>query len=483
MSCGAYLRRRNARRPSETASEPTRVRVDAPPAEGVRGDSFPTMGGAEEPEGGRFTRLTRRARTTMKSEEAVLHQRRRIMDATTELVVKRGFAGVSVEQIVSLAGVSKTAFYREFEGRAGAFEVAALWALEEGTESVRSFLQADDNRGLEEALALVAAMIAREETAARLVFVAPVETEAAVGARVREKIELHHRAGLAEALEVEGLPEVSDVQLCGLAGGIDEVVYRRLHAGEPEALATDMPLLAGWVLDQAEALAGGPSVGDRLLAELGKPEPGEDPAGSDPTWDWRSDLHDPEVRGRLGHRERIIGATGQLVLADGYAGLSVARISSVSGTSNQTFYEHFANKEEAFLAAFDELSLRAFRVTAAAVAGESDPLRGAVRGLVAMLDHIAHDPIHQRLVFVELAGAGPGPLARAEAMLDLFVGFLEPARLPAEAQRLPPRTVREAIGGGIWAIVRQEIQAGRGDRLADRAAAIVDFAVLAFGVR
>jgi AcrR family transcriptional regulator len=237
------------------------------------------------------------------------------------------------------------------------------------------------------------------------------------------------------------------------------------------------------VLDQAEALAGGPSVGDRLLAELGTPEPGEDRAVADPTWDWRSDLHDPEVRSRLGARERIIRATGQLILAEGYAGLSVARISSVSGTSNQTFYEHFANKEEAFLAAFDELSLRAFRVTAAAVAGESDPLRGAVRGLVAMLDHIARDPIHQRLVFVELAGAGPGPLARAEAMLDLFVGFLEPARLPAEAQRLPPRTVREAIGGGIWAIVRQEIQAGRGDRLADRAAAIVDFAVLAFGVR
>jgi AcrR family transcriptional regulator len=441
------------------------------------------MGGVEEADGKRFTRLTRRERTTMRPEEAVLHQRRRILDATAELVVERGFAEVSVEMIVSLAGVSKTAFYREFEGRAAAFEAAALGALDEGAESVRAFLMADETRGLERALAEVAAMIAREETRARLVFVAPVETEAAVGARVRAKVELRHQTALAAALEAEGLPEVPPVQLGGLVGGISEVVYRRLHAGEVEKLATDMPLLARWAVDHTEALADRPSVGDRLLADLGAPVPREDPALSDPTWGWGSDLHDAGVRSRLEPRERIVRATGQLVLGDGYAGLTVARISAVAGTSNQTFYENFSNKEEAFVAAFDELSLRAFRVTAAVVSGEPDPLRGAVRGLIAMLDHIAGDPIHQRLVFVELAGAGPAPLARAEAMLDLFVGFIEPAELPAEAERLPPRSVREAIGGGIWTIVRQEIQAGRGDTLVDRAAAIINFAALPFGVR
>jgi hypothetical protein len=33
----------------------------------------------------------------------------------------------------------------------------------------------------------------------------------------------------------------------------------------------------------------------------------------------------------------------------------------------------------------------------------------------------------------------------------------------------PPLTVREAIGGGIWSIVRHEILAGRGAQLAELA--------------
>jgi hypothetical protein len=68
-------------------------------------------------------------------------------------------------------------------------------------------------------------------------------------------------------------------------------------------------------------------------------------------------------------------------------------------------------------------------------------------------------------------------------MLDIFVGFLELNELPGGVGDQVPLTVREAIGGGIWPIVRHEIRAGRGSELVGLAPTIIDFATIPFGQR
>jgi hypothetical protein len=69
----------------------------------------------------------------------------------------------------------------------------------------------------------------------------------------------------------------------------------------------------------------------------------------------------------------------------------------------------------------------------------------------------------------------------AEAMHDVFVGFLELDELPGGRGDQLPLTVREAIGDRIWTIVRHEIQAGRGSELVGLAPTIIDFATIPFG--
>lgn len=401
-------------------------------------------------------------------------QRRRLLDATTNLVVARGYGGVTVSDIVGLAGVSKTTFYREFDNKAEAFAASVGDVFDEAEERM---LGGGAGQSLEQALGDLAKAIIKHEEKAKLVFLTTVEIDAAVGREVRAAAGARYRELLQMKLRESGGTRIPATQLCGLAGGIEEVIYRRLHDGELERLRVDLPMLASWVEEYGRAFSGGQTLGQRMVEEVGaegRPEP---------LGDWRAELADPEICGGLSQRERIVRATGQLVSVDGYAGLSVARISGLSGTSNQTFYENFDDRDEAFLAAFDELSMRAFMLTVNTVKEESDLLRAAVKGLLVLMGQIAADPIHQRLVFVELAGAGPAPLARAEAMLDLFVGFLEPEELPRGAERRPPRTAREAIGGGLWAIVRQEIQAGRGSRLVEAVPGMVDFATIPFGFR
>src|SRR4051794_15717647 len=53
-------------------------------------------------------------------------------------------------------------------------------------------------------------------------------------------------------------------------------------------------------------------------------------------------------------RTRMLSAMASAVAEKGYSRTAVADVINRAGVSRKTFYEHFANKEECFLAAYDE---------------------------------------------------------------------------------------------------------------------------------
>src|SRR4051794_25512564 len=55
-------------------------------------------------------------------------------------------------------------------------------------------------------------------------------------------------------------------------------------------------------------------------------------------------------------RDRILAAVGDVVSFSGYAGLNVEDVVHAAGVSRRTFYDHFASKEDAFLAAYDAVA-------------------------------------------------------------------------------------------------------------------------------
>jgi AcrR family transcriptional regulator len=63
---------------------------------------------ARAPTRGRYDR-------TLSADDRGRAQRRRILDAAADVFAARGFAGASVEQIVSLAGMSRKTFYEHFK--------------------------------------------------------------------------------------------------------------------------------------------------------------------------------------------------------------------------------------------------------------------------------------------------------------------------------------------------------------------------------
>ena len=73
---------------------------------------------------------------------------------------------------------------------------------------------------------------------------------------------------------------------------------------------------------------------------------------------------------RAAHRERLLRAVIAAVAPKGYPAVTVADIVSGARVSRQVFYEHFADKEECFLEAYEQMTA-AFIKASLDAAGEA----------------------------------------------------------------------------------------------------------------
>lgn len=160
-------------------------------------------------------------------------------------------------------------------------------------------------------------------------------------------------------------------------------------------------------------------------------------------------------------RERIIAAVARVCATKGYLKMSVEDILAESGVSRRTFYEHFKNREHAFLAAYDDVvGLLLHRVAGAVDSAEefSDRVRA---GLSSFLTYLASEPEFARMCIVEVLAAGPEAVARRDAAMRGFADMIQTnaATLLPDAPPVPD-LVAETIVGGIYEVVYTRIVRG-----------------------
>src|SRR4051812_40943747 len=104
--------------------------------------------------------------------------------------------------------------------------------------------------------------------------------------------------------------------------------------------------------------------------------------------------HAPPLEVRLTvQRDRLLQAAAEVFARSGYAEASAEAISREAGMSKATFYEHFANKEEAILALFDEAAALALgRVADAYSDAEPQPGQRVRAGGRAFITALADPP-------------------------------------------------------------------------------------------
>ncbi len=197
----------------------------------------------------------------------------------------------------------------------------------------------------------------------------------------------------------------------------------------------------------------------------------------------------PLPRGRHGlspeavektQRERILAAMVRVVAERGYAETRVLDVIGDAGVSRKTFYEIFDSKEDCFLAAFDQLLtelLATVEESYAAPTGAAWPLRVEM-ALRALLERLAAHPEEARFAIVEALAAGPKALARRDAAMRQFAGFIETGR--AESTVDLPGSTALTIAGGIVELLYSEVLHGAAGGLPGRVPELVFLIVLPF---
>jgi AcrR family transcriptional regulator len=159
-------------------------------------------------------------------------------------------------------------------------------------------------------------------------------------------------------------------------------------------------------------------------------------------------------------RERIFDAIANLTAASGYAALSLDEIAAEAAVSLQTFYTHFANKQEAFLATYEVGHAKTMAFITQTLVGQSGWIEALRAGTKALLEFLASEPSYAHLACVDILIAYPHVADRLDAA-NAFYAQLLSLRIGADAPALPATPiVGEAIVGGVFELLHDYILRG-----------------------
>lgn len=178
-------------------------------------------------------------------------------------------------------------------------------------------------------------------------------------------------------------------------------------------------------------------------------------------------------------RERLIAGLAEAVAENGYASTTIAHITRHAAVSRRTFYEHFASKDECFVAAYDTVMDELRERIGDAFAAEEEWPQAVKAGIGAMLGFLASEPNLARLSMVEALVAGPVVVERYDAAIQSLVPYFEAGRKgrsPEVLSRLSP-TTEEALVGGMVSLISRRIFAGRTAELESLLPDLVEFAL------
>jgi AcrR family transcriptional regulator len=159
-------------------------------------------------------------------------------------------------------------------------------------------------------------------------------------------------------------------------------------------------------------------------------------------------------------RERILSAVGDVASVAGYSDMTVEGVIVRAGVSRRTFYEHFKNKDDAFLAAFDAALEQLFAAVREADRREQRAEARLSAALAAFLDFFAREPGFARMCIVEALAAGPDAVERRNAAMATFARIIDENARELDSPLEPPELTAETIVGGIYEVVYTRVLRG-----------------------
>jgi AcrR family transcriptional regulator len=165
-------------------------------------------------------------------------------------------------------------------------------------------------------------------------------------------------------------------------------------------------------------------------------------------------------------RMRILTAMAEVAAERGAGAASVAHIVARAGVSRRTFYDLFEDREDCFLAAFEEAVAQAALTVIPAYQAQARWRERIRAGLLAGLVFCEEEPSLARLCVVEALAAGPRALERRADVLDRLLWAVDQGRSerPSRVPEPPPLAAEGAVGA-VLSVVHRRLAAGDGGPL------------------
>jgi AcrR family transcriptional regulator len=460
-------------------------------------DRTPVPGSAEAEMPRHTKRSNKPARTARERAErrerarqrARAGHRRRLELAMVEVIGEHGYHATRVVDVTKRAGVSSRTFYEIFDNKEQCFlatydQIADVLVrrLERAREDVDTWPDAT------EASIRALFQAAVENPAAARLSLLEINAVGPAGIERREASVARYEGFIRDTPELKPAKSpISDAVLKAIVGGLIRVLHSRVLRGEGAELPAVVPDLVAWansyhptprvrtagrrpLASRANLAGGGRAPGTlaphtQMIDRRGLP---------------RGDQNISRSFVVHSQRERILDAVANITAADGYAALHVERIAEQAAVSLNAFYEHFADKEDAFLVAYEVGHKKTLARVERAYLAQSDWRLGVRAGIAMLFDFLASEPAFAHMALVDALIATPLTAARSDVGVGSYARMLVPPQDDADGQKpLPPVTI-EAIAGGVFELCLHHALQGTIGEISELTAAATYIALAPF---
>ena len=140
---------------------------------------------------------------------------------------------------------------------------------------------------------------------------------------------------------------------------------------------------------------------------------------------------------RRDQRERLRSALIELIAERGYQAVRILDLTKLARVSRPTFYSLYTDKEELFLATFDEIAKRGGLAIAEAYKSQGSSVERLRAAMRAFAELAAAEPEAVSLLVLGAFGAGPKAFERRNRTLEAFEKGIGSSR--ATVARAPGR--------------------------------------------
>jgi AcrR family transcriptional regulator len=394
-------------------------------------------------------------------EQVAADQRGRVMAALTDVVAEKGYTAATIADVSTRAGVSRKAFYAHFANKEACFLETYDAIVAAGMERIAELYRDLDglSQGAESGIGALLELAIENPNVLRLVMVEAAAMGPAGVAR-HERLVAGYEELLRESLGLSPTSgTIPNPVLRAIVGGLSKVLYTHVQSGKHERLRELLGDIVAWATSYYPAPASmtglrDPKPNHPPAGLLGGRAPGTLAPGSTSSRRRRALLRrEPHLsRSFIVHsqRERILDAVATLSASGGYAALTVEEIVEEAAVSLNAFYDHFADREDAFLVAYQVGHGKGLAIVERAFEAAPDWRSGVRAGIAALFDFLASEPSFAHMALVDALTATPNTAARSNRGVTLYAQMLMPGLEEAPEQQRPTAVTIEAIAGGIF---------------------------------